>query len=73
MNDRRKTGTDHHDSEETEGERQQEVSVWARAFGVSSDALGGALDDGRPHARGRDVEPDAADAGDRNEAGRGND
>lgn len=38
------------DGERTEAERQGEVSVWARAFGVSSDEMSGAADHDRPEA-----------------------
>lgn len=35
------------DREQIEADRQHEVSLWARGFGVSSDDLSGALYDGK--------------------------
>ncbi|AKC87939.1 hypothetical protein [Pseudoxanthomonas suwonensis] len=39
------------DGEQIEADRQHEVSIWARGFGVSSDDLSGALYDGKGGAQ----------------------
>ena len=48
--DRKKQDAPQPDGEQTESGRQQEVSVWARAFGVSSDDQD-RVDDGTREAR----------------------
>ena len=42
----------------TEADRQGVAQVWPRAFGVSSDDLGGALDDGEHPKADADTESD---------------
>ncbi|WP_235974292.1 hypothetical protein [Luteimonas deserti] len=44
------------DSDQTEADRQQDVSVWARAFGVSSDAPATTPEAETPEAREADAQ-----------------
>ena len=46
------------DNGQTEADRQGVVQVWPRAFGVSSDDLGGAAEDGEPRKAESDTESD---------------
>lgn len=45
MGNDKKKDTVNPDRERIEADRQDDVQIWARAFGVSSDELSGALDE----------------------------